>query len=149
MAITSRSNLWLVLTLLATSWTAAQQAGSPSISGPRTPVPEIAGHQVYDSLRERLQDLIQWQDELRGRTGRFATDFSGGTHSSPLILPPGITLTLIFARGDGYAAAASHQSLPGHNCTVWIGEVPPPMRPRTLFDENRGSQGEIVCDLVP
>lgn len=149
MAFTRGPNLCLALTLCCASWAGAQQNGGPSISGPSSPVPELANHRIYDSLRERLQELTRWQDELRDQTGRFTTDFTPGNRVTPLALPPGVTITLLFARSDGYAAAASHQLLPGRNCTVWVGNVPPPLRPKTLFDENRGSQGEIVCDLVP
>lgn len=128
----------------------AQRAPRPSVRGPAArPEPRPNQEQIYTLLRQQLRALLEAQDRVRAERGAFARGFGTGPGAVAFVPPAGVTVTLTWADASGWTAAASHAALPGRTCVLWAGEVPPPRRPATQADQNRGSEAEVVCDLVP
>lgn len=104
---------------------------------------------VYRLLRAQLQLLVEVQDSVHARTGQYAASFGAGEGAVTLAPRAGVSVTLEHASRLGWAAVARHAALAGKSCVIWVGMVRPERRPVTQFDQNRGGEAEIVCDLVP
>lgn len=129
---------------------AAQRPPRQTISGPtllgESPSDEEA---VFRILSQQLKLLIAAQDQVRLERGGFAMAFGRGEQAVTFVPPAGVSLSFGYADSFGWTATATHTLLPGRSCVVWVGRVPPPQRPTTRFDGNRGGDAEVVCDLVP
>jgi len=143
----------LILLLLATAGIEAgkaQRAPRRAVSGPSAkPAPALNDERVYVLLRRQLRALLAAQDSVRAERGGYALGFGTAGESVAFLPPPGVTINLTWADSGGWTASASHAALPGKNCVIWAGQVPPPRRPVTRADSNRGGEAEVVCDLVP
>lgn len=63
---------------------------------------------------------------------------------SLFLVSPGVSLTLLEAGAEGWAATSQHQALPGRGCVMYQGVVSAP--PRTPGGRSASSPGEVVCD---
>jgi len=128
----------------------AQRPPRQTVSGPAASrVSRLDEEAVYRQLRQQLEVLVEAQDSARARTGRYAASFGAGADAVALQPRAGVSVTLEHASRMGWAAVATHAALAGKSCVIWVGMVRPERRPVTLFDQNRGNEAEIVCDLVP
>ena len=128
----------------------AQRSARQTVSGPAIArASRLDEESIYRQLRQQLELLVEAQDTARSRSGQYAASFGTGADAVRLAPRAGISVTLEHASRAGWAAVATHTALSGKSCVIWVGMVRPERRPVTQFDQNRGSEAEIVCDLVP
>lgn len=128
----------------------AQRRDRQTVSGPAVSREHrVDEESVYRLLRAHLQLLVEEQDSVRARTGQYAASFGTGEGAVALVPRAGVSMTIEHASRMGWAAIATHAALAGKSCVIWVGMVRPERRPLTQFDQNRGGEAEVVCDLVP
>ena len=99
--------------------------------------PETCGFDVGSTLRN-LQAL---QEIHRAEHARFATALD----ELRLEVSPDVSIDLLHAQPDGWAARGRHRELEGASCVLWEGAVPvPPATDRGLVAKE---PSRLYCDF--
>jgi hypothetical protein len=118
-------------------------------SAPAAPEPVADTTSALDAvsptvqMRVDLRNLVLSQNAYRATQGMFSH------RTEPLALQylwhRGVTVTLLSADNQSWAASATHAARPGKNCVIWYGPVP--TRPATQAQgKMAGQSGVPACD---
>ncbi|MGH7662731.1 MAG: hypothetical protein ACRENI_00295 [Gemmatimonadaceae bacterium] len=94
-------------------------------------------------MRADLASLVESEKEFRLNYGSYTADLAFAGHVSS----DDVSVEMLWATEDGWAARASHRLEPGMTCVVWAGLVPADESvPATTHERKRASEGLAACD---
>lgn len=136
------SGLMLALGLAASGTSAARAASGAASSpdGTRSVVPAGQGDPVT-AMKGDLRRLVSANEVYHVKNSKYAADVGALSSFRPT---PGVTVTLLSASANGWAAKATAAALPGKSCVIYVGAVPTP--PKTDVDARSGPEAVAVCD---
>jgi hypothetical protein len=92
-------------------------------------------------MKKDLLRLVSANEVYFAKNQWYSDDLHAlrGYHPSP-----GVSVTILTADADGWAAQATSTLLPGKSCVVYVG--PLKNLPKTQADGRTGSEAVAVCD---
>ena len=108
-------------------------------------VEDVSSHPEMFSMRADLRRLVVAQETYWRTRKTYANDISGlGSYQES----PGISIQIIRARTDGWAARATsgEGSANVRSCVVWVGDIPSGERPVTGAERKSYPEAEASCD---
>ena len=112
-------------------------------SASEQPPPSVTPTDALSAMHSDLRALSIAQETFLREQGDYARKL-GALH---LMLSDGVNLELVSATGDGWAAVATHRSLPGASCVIYSGAVA--RIPRTQRSGVPApAAGAIGCDPI-
>jgi hypothetical protein len=117
--------------------------GSAACDGDGIPKEDAEVALAAWAMRATLWRLVTAEGTYGIQHGQYTTDVSQleGFRASE-----GVTLTMIWADKESWAATTAHPLLPGKSCLVWGGKRAKGAAPRTAGSKRPGGESEVVCD---
>jgi hypothetical protein len=106
-------------------------AGQPVVAEPST----TEGQAAVAEVKSDLRNLVTAQEVFFGDSTRY----TGNLRRLQFTPSPGVRIVSLSVTGAAYTATATHTSLPGYVCAIFVGDVQPPVGAQR--------EGEPVCFL--
>jgi hypothetical protein len=97
------------------------------------------------SVRSDLRQLLVAQEGFWRARRSYAPDITFLPSFHPT---PGVAITIVRARADGWAARATYGDGGGalRSCVIWVGDIAPTERPATDGERKVYPEAEVSCD---
>jgi hypothetical protein len=92
-----------------------------------------------------LRTLERSQEKYRALNGSFAPN---SNQLDQFVWDQGVSVTILNATADGYAARATFAGVPGKSCVIWRGDLPQTSVPHTDENALSGDRDQVVCDRM-
>ena len=117
--------------------------GSPACDGDGISKADADQFLAAWAMRATLWRLVTAEGKYGIQHGEYTTDVSQleGFRASE-----GVTLTMIWADKESWAATTAHPVLPGRSCLVWGGKRSKDVAARAAGKKRPGGESEVVCD---
>jgi hypothetical protein len=97
----------------------------------------------YIQMRVDLRNLVRSQDAYLATQGLYSRRFE--PFALQYFWHRGVTIRILSADAESWAAKATHRTQPGKSCVVWFGPVP--WRPTTVAQRRTPERSAVpVCD---
>jgi hypothetical protein len=116
----------------------ARRAALAAAPPPETVSAAVAAH--APAMRRALRDLIRAEERYYHRRDTYTADQT----ALAIRAEPAVTVQVLAADENGWAARARHAGLPGRSCVLWLGQLSAP--PSTDGERRTGKSGETICD---
>lgn len=141
----ARHRLGGLLLAIGVAGTGASVARAWNATGPAPQSTRSVGSagqgDPVSTMKGDLRRLVSANEVYHVKNSKYAADVGALSSFRPT---PGVTVTLLSASANGWAAKATAAALPGKSCVIYVGAVPTP--PKTDVDGRSGPEAVAVCD---